>query len=200
MGLSSRREDTKVEAMKALATTILTCTVDSTKSITNGWTSVTNEDSMSIYVHYDIKLEMLCFYLHMMDRYALSIGGPEARAALQDAVVVPTIQAMVNMSFNTSNAKKGFDSQKWKNQMASEALDEYNKAGVDYFSCKNFGTEDKSAIFHDGTVIGKLAKRIENIAGQGLNLNLRMLVLVSMTDSLVKFKLKKQVEKACSTL
>ena len=189
-------KDGKFEAMQALGTTILTCTLHSTKSISEEWTNLTNEDSMSIYANYDVKLEMLCFYLHMMDRYALSIGGPETRATLQDVVVIPTIQALVNMSFDTSNAKKGFDAQKWKNQMFSKALEKYNNAGATYFSCKNFGTEDTSAVFHDDTVIGNLVKRIENIAGQGLNLNLRMLVLASMTDSLVNFQLKKQVEKA----
>ena len=96
-----------------LENTIVTYSLLATKPINDGWTSLTGEDPMSWKSNLVVRAEILWFFLHMMDRYAYSIGGPEVRATLQDAIVEHAIQAVLIASFDTSHAKKGFDSKEW---------------------------------------------------------------------------------------
>jgi hypothetical protein len=150
---------------------------------------------MSVKSNFVVQLEMLWFFLHMMDRYAFTIGGPEVRATLQDAIVESTIRDLLAATFDSSHVKKGFDVQEWKNRMVSDTLEEFNEAGLDYGSCTALVTESKVDAFREDSILGKLGARICRLTGQNpLNLNLRLLIWGAAAEFLVKSGLKKQVE------
>ena len=183
-----------------LVSTIVTCSLLATKPINDAWANLTGEDPMSWKSNLVVRAEILWFFLHMMDRYAYSIGGSEVRATLQDAIVENAIQAVLIVSFDTSHAKKGFDSNEWLSRMTSSALEEFNEAGLDYGSCKTLGVEGKGDFLREETTLGKLAARINNLTGQGYSIELRLLIWATVVESLGKSELKKQVEKACKIL
>lgn len=199
MGQNKDVDTEKMKAIKALEMTIVTSALLSTKPINDAWASVTGEDQMSMESNFVVRSEMLWFFLLMMERYALGIGDPEARDALQDAIVGGAIQGILTASFDTSHAKKGFDSKGWLNRMTSDMLEDYNEAASDYDSCASLVDElpDPSG---KRTILGKLGARIARQVDQQYNMNLLILISMTTADALVKSELKKQVEEACSIL
>jgi hypothetical protein len=186
--------------IEALKFTIITWSLLAAQPINDAWASLTGEDPMSVKSNSIVRSEVLWFFLHMMDRYAFSIGGPEVRATLQDAIVENAIQDVLIASFDTSHAKKGFDTKEWLSRMATSALEEFNEAGLDYSSCKTLGVEGKGDFAREGTILGKLAARINHLVGQGYNIQLRLLIWATAVESLSKSRLKEQVEKTCNIL
>lgn len=187
----------KAESVKALEDTIMIWALAANKSISDAWSRVTGENPIPWKSDFIVRSEMLWFFLHMMDRYAFEIGGPEVRATLQDEIVENAIQGLLESSFDSSQAKKGVDVKEWKTRMTSEALEEFNEAGLDYSSCKTLGVEGKGDFAREETVLGKLAARINHLVGQEFNIELRLLIWATAVESLAKSGLKEQVKKAC---
>ena len=185
----------KTESIKTLESTIVTWAFLSSKSISDAWASVTDENPMSWKSNFIVRSEMLWFFLHMMDRYAFEIGGPEIRAAFQDAIAENAIQGLLAASFDSSQVKKGFDVKEWQTRMASDALGEFNEAGLDYSSCKTLGVEGKGDFAREDTSLGKLAARINGLVGQGYNIELRLLIWATAAESLAKSGIREQVRK-----
>lgn len=199
-GRDARAEVEKLPPSKALEVTIVTWALLSTEPINDAWASLTGEDPMPVESNFIVRLEMLFFFLHMMDRYAFAIGGPEVRDTLQDEIVENTIQGVLIASFKPSHVKKGFDVEEWQTRMTSEALEDFNEAGLDYGSCTGLGLEGKADFLREETILGKLAARINRLTGQEFNTNLRLLIWATAVESLAKSGLKDQVEKACGGL
>ena len=199
MGQNKDIDTEKTRVIKAMEITIVTSALLSTKPINDAWASLTDEGPMSIESNFIVRSEMLWFFLHMMDRFAFEIGGPEVRATLLDTVVENAIQGILTASFDSSHAKKGFDSEEWLSRMASDMLEDYNEAASDYGSCTSLVDElpDPSG---KRTIIGKLGARIGRQVDQQYNMNLLILISMTAADALVKSQLKKQVEEACSIL
>jgi hypothetical protein len=195
---SPKKEETtdKNKGIKNLEITIGTWALLSTKPINDTWASLTGENPMSVQSNFVVRSEMLWFFLHMMDRYALAIGGPEVRATLQDAIVEHAIRELVTTSFNSSHVKKGFDVEGWKGRMVSDALEDFNEAGLDYRSCTALVTENKADFSREESILGKLGARICRFTEQNpSNLNLRLLIWANAAEFLAKSKLKQQIEK-----
>lgn len=185
----------KTEGIKKLEITIGTWALLSTKPINDAWTSLTGENPMSMQSNFVVRSEMLWFFLHMMDRYAFAIGGPEVRAALQDAIVESAIRELVATSFDSSHVKKGFDVEGWKSRMVSDALEDFNDAGLDYSSCTALVTESKADFSREESILGKLGVRICRFTEQNpSNLNLRLLIWATAAEFLAKSGLKQQLE------
>lgn len=150
---------------------------------------------MSVKSNFVVRSEMLWFFLHMMDRYAFAIGGPEVRATLQDAIVESAIRELLATSFDSSRVKKGFDVEGWETRMVSDLLEEFNEAGLDYSSCTALVTESKVDSCREESILGKLGARICRLIGQHpFNLELRLLLWGTAAEFLVKSGLKQQLE------
>ena len=150
---------------------------------------------MSVKSNFIVRSEMLWFFLHMMDRWAFAIGGPEVRATLQDAIVEDAIRELLATSFDGSHVKKGFDVEGWETRMVNDLLEEFNDAALDYGSCTALVTERKADFSREESILGKLGARICRLAGQDpFNLNLRLLIWATAAEFLAKSGLKKQVE------
>ena len=180
-----------------LESTIVTWALLASKPVSDSLASVAGEEPMPWISNFIVRSEMLWFFLHMMDRYAFEIGGPEVRATFQDEIVENAIQGLLDSSFDSSQAKKGFDVKEWKTRMTNEALEEFNEAGLDYSSCKTLGVEGKADFAREDTILGKLAARINRLVGQELNIELRLLIWATAVESLAKSGLKEQVQKTC---
>ena len=189
----------KTEIIEALEITVVTSALLSTKPINDAWASLTDEDPMSWKSNFIVRSEMLWFFLLMMERYALAMGGPEVRATLQDAIVENAIQAVLIAAFDTTHVKKGFDAKEWLNRMAIDALEAYNEAASDYDSCTSL-VDELPDLSGKRTILGKLGARIGRQVEQQYNPNLLLLISTAAADGLVKSELKKQVEKACKAL
>lgn len=194
--VAPKKEETtdKTEDIKKLESAIVSWALVSTKPINEAWASVTGEDPMSAKSNFIVRSEMLWFFLHMMDRYAFAIGGPEVRATLQDAIVESAIRGMLASSFDTTPAEKGFDSKEWLNRMASGGIEEFNEAQLDYSSCTTLGVEGTGDFAREETILGKLAARIDQLIGQELNIELRLVIWATAAEFLAKSGLEKQVE------
>jgi hypothetical protein len=150
---------------------------------------------MSVKSNFIVRSEMLWFFLHMMDRWAFAIGGPEVRATLQDAIVEDSIRELLATSFDGSHVKQGIDVEGWKTRMVNDLLEEFNDAGLDYGLCTALVTERKADFSREESILGKLGARICRLAGQEpFNLNLRLLIWATAAEFLAKSGLKKQVE------
>ncbi|HEX75897.1 MAG TPA: hypothetical protein G4O12_04850 [Dehalococcoidia bacterium] len=179
-----------------LGTNIVEWSLKSTGPINDAWPELTGEVPMSVKSNFIVRSEILWFFLHMMDRYSFAFGGPTVRDILQDAIVKNAIETMLTASFHAGQLdKKGFD--EWIGRISSNAVEEFNDAQIDYSSCKTLGIENRGDFLNEETIIGRLAARIEHLTGQNYNLHLRLLIWLTITESLVKSELKKLVEKAC---
>jgi hypothetical protein len=183
----------KTKAIKTLEDTIMIWSLAASKAIRDAWADVIGENPMPWKSDFIVRSEMLWFFLHMMERYAFDIG-PEARATLQDRIVPAAIQRLISTSFDKSNVQKGFDTKEWETRMANEGLEEFNEAEIDYSSCKTLGVEGKGDFAREETVLGKLAARINNLIGQGYNIDLRLLIWMTAVEFLAKSGIKEQVE------
>jgi hypothetical protein len=183
----------KTEGAKILEDTTMIWSLAASKAIRDTWADVIGEDPMPWKSNFIVRSEMLWFFLHMMARYAFDVS-PEARATLQDELVPTTIQRFIRTSFDSSQVKKGFDTKGWEIRMANEALEELNEAEMDYTSCRKLGVENEGGFTDEETVLGKLAARINNLIGQGYNIDLRLLIWMTAVESLAKSGLKEQVE------
>ena len=168
--------------------------------VNDAWTRLTGE-APTIKSDFIVRSEMLWFFLHVMDRYSFHTSGPEVRDILQDAIVENAIETMLTTSFDTTHAERGFDSEEWMSRMASNGLEEFNEAGLDYSSCTRSGMESSGDFFdREETILGKLATRIGRLTGQELNLDLRILIQETVLKCLAESKLKEQTKKACGVL
>ncbi len=184
----------KTKDIEVLEDIIVISSLNACKSISEEWNEVTTENPMSWQSNYTVRLETLFFFLHMMSRYAFEIN-PEARAILQDELVIRTIKRLVETSFDRSNVKKEIDVKALDTKIINEALEYFNEAEVDYSSCKRLGVEDKVGSPSEENVLNKLAWRISRFTGFEFNLKLEFLVWKASIESLAKSKLKEQVKK-----
>lgn len=185
----------KTEGIKKLESTIVSWALLSTKPINDAWASLTGENPMSEKSNFIVRSEMLWFFLHIMDRYAFAIGGPDVRDTLQDAIVESAIRGMLASSFDTTHAMKGFDSSEWLNRMVSSGLEEFNEAMLDYSSCTTLRIESTGDFACEQTILGKLGARICRFAGQNpFNPTLRVLLWGTAVEFLTMSRLEKQVE------
>ncbi|MEA3406644.1 MAG: hypothetical protein U9R48_01020 [Chloroflexota bacterium] len=194
-----------VKDLLALAGDIGMSALVSYKGIIGAVAEVTDEWAISEQLDFAIRLEMLWFFLHIVDRYAFGIGGPEFRAALQDEIAVPSIQAMVTASFvDSSDVEEGFDAKAWESRMVSDLIEEYNNSTLDYSMCKELGvkgldsTNSEEVVFGqlngEETILAKLAGRINRLVSEEFDVLLRVEVWHAAMIALVKSDLKEQVE------
>ena len=186
----------KTEGINTLEDIIAISSLAASKSVSDEWTEVTGEDSISWKSNFAVRLEMLYFFLHMMARYAFEIS-PEARATLQDELVPTAIQRLITTSFDRSHVKKGVNVKALDAKMANDALEEFNEAEFDYSSCKTLAGEGKGdseltpRFVREETILGKLDARINPERHPGLML----LIQTTAVEFLGKSGLKEQVRK-----
>lgn len=190
----------KTEPLRTLAITVVASALAASELVKDYWSNLTGEDPMPWKSNLVVRSEMLWFFLHMMDRYAFEIGGPRVTDTLQDAIVEDAIQGLLVVSFDSSHVKKGFNAKGWQTRMASEALEEFNEANLDYGACKSLGVEGHGDFAREETVLGKLAARINRLVEQEYSLRFRLLIWTIAGESLAKSELKRQVQLTCDML
>lgn len=190
-----------------LQTNLVTTSLLSTAPINEAWARLTGEEPMSWKSNVLVRMEMLWFFLHMMNRFALDAEGEEARATLQYAITENAIQGVIIESFDVSHAEKGFDVEEWRARTLSATISSMNEADLQYGSCTELIGPGKTALtsmLREETIVGKLAGRIAGQVqweGGGLrDMELRTLIVKAAIDALSASGLKQQVENACRAL
>ena len=187
----------KTESLITLASAIVSWALLSSKPISDACAAAADEARIRQQLDFGIRVEMLWFFLHMMERYAFATGGAELRASLQDEVAIEAIQAMVAASFDSSGVEQGFDAKGWETRMVNDLIEEYNESGLDYSTCKRLGVERWGDFVRLETVLGKLAARINHLVEECYDIELRLCISLTATEALAKSGLKQDVEGLC---
>ena len=176
---------------------IATTSVAGVQPIHDDWEEVTGEP-MSDRSDFIVRTEMVWFLLHMVARYAFKIGGPQARATIQDAIGASVVTSVVTFSFDTSDVQEGIDVEQMHRQMIGSCMTELNEAEAEYSSCKEvYGA---STVPTTEGIIGRLASRIATSTGQEDNVVLRLLIGKTAVEALYKSGLDAAVAKACGVV
>lgn len=181
--------------IKALEDIIVISSLVASKSVSDEWDKVTDEEPMPWKSDFAVRLEMLYFFLHMMARYAFTVSQ-ESRNMLQDELVLKTVQRLIQTSFDKSHVKERVDVKELDAQMVNNVLEAYNEAEIDYSACKRLGIEDKVGSSSEETVLNKLVWRVSRSTDFEYTLNLEFLIWKAAVESLSKSRLKEQVIKA----
>ena len=180
---------------RELETNVRGTSLAASRAINDAWASVTGEQRMSAKFDFIVRMEMVWFFLHVVNRTAFHIRGPQARALVQDAVAHGVVKKAVKLSFDIDvvRAQEGFDAERW----ATEGL---NETELDYSSCTELFGESSGPVawLDDQSVVGRLGKRIAEAAGHEQNQALRLLIAETATKALAVSGLVAQVDRACS--
>jgi len=189
--------------LKELEMMVGTTSLLSTEPIDDAWASTTGEEPMSWKSNFVVRMEMLWFFLHLVNRLAFTAGGPQARAYVQEAIAENVVRRVITSSFDTHQAREGFDAKEWQRRVISDAVEGLNEAEVDYCSCTDLFADARAgpeAIFREDTIAGRLAGRIARQVGQENNIGLRLTIETTAVKALTRSGLVDQVKKACSVL
>ncbi len=191
MGLFGNKEKKLIEALTILSKSVLQCIFSVAEAITTSLKSE-KEKSLTEEQDYSIKQEMLCFYLHYLDRIAIQEGGEQYYAWLQDNMVLTCSELLVELLFDTKNVAEDFDAQQWETRMVNECVDLYNKRGQEYMSLVLM---EEGKIPKDNAVFGKLMFNINEILGKDKINNFNMMIEVPLwvMQSASNIKLNDQV-------
>src|SRR3989304_2650062 len=96
-----------------------------------GLERIVGEKPVSETTSWAIRLEMMCFLLHMVDRCAFAAGGKRVRDRVFDAVSDSAIRAMVDASFHTTATSQGYDVQAFLDLEAGDCRKRLNEAQAD---------------------------------------------------------------------
>lgn len=184
--------------LKEIEESVLMTSLLVTEPINNAWAGLTGENAMSQKHNFFVRMEMLSFFLHLVNRYAFEAGGADARAAIQDAITTNVVTNVITSSFTISQAKEGFDAEQWQRNMISQGIEGLNDAEYDYGSCKEVYGESTgfAALLSDESVVGRLGIRIAEATGQADNADLRMFIGKTAIKALSKSELMGHVVKA----
>jgi hypothetical protein len=188
--------------LKELESSVATTSLLATEPINKAWGGLTGENPISAKSNFSVRLEMLWFFLHVVNRFAFGIGGPGARATIQDAIATTVMTDAITSSFDISQANKGFDAEKWQRNMITDVIEGLNEAEAAYGSCKEVYGESSGvgAWLSDDSVVGRLAGRIAETAGQSDNVDLKLLIAKTAVEALSKSGLTDRVAKACEVV
>jgi hypothetical protein len=182
----------------ALETSAITTALVAAEPIYQAWTSLTGEDPISIKSHFVVRMELLWYVLHYVNRVAFTAAGPEARARVQDSIAVRAVNSMIASSFDTK-AAAGIDVERWRLEMMDGAVDSLNDAELEYGSCPDFvaNLSAGESVLDYETATGRLAGRIASEVGQFGNVQLRLLVAQSAMKALGASGITERVKEAC---
>lgn len=184
--------------LKEIEGSVGTTSLLATEPINKAWAGLTGENPMSQTHNFVVRMEMLWFFLHLVNRYAFEAGGPDARAAIQDAIATNVVTNAVTSWLDISQPKVGFDAEQWERNMISGGIEGLNDAEADYGSCKEVYGESTgaAALLSDESVVGRLGGRIADTTGQPENADLRMFIGKTAIEALTKSGLVERVVKA----
>ncbi|MSQ21738.1 MAG: hypothetical protein EXR53_00290 [Dehalococcoidia bacterium] len=192
--------DSREQAMDALRLALVTAARSAAASIYDEWVVLTGEHSMPLDSSRAIRFETLAVCIHAMNRFALVAGGPEARAAIQDAVAQGAIKEALAGPSGRGGAHQGFETAEWQEWMTEDILLLVNAADRDYTKCGELASNSGLAPFRSDTVFGKLASRIARQVGREELMPLRLAIWNCALAALRISRLKEHVEEACKVL
>jgi hypothetical protein len=195
-----RRPEQK--ALAELEISVVKTSLLSTEPVNEAWGHLTGEAPMSTKSNFIVRMEMLWFFLHVVNRMAFHIGGPQVRAIIQDAIATKVVAGVIASSFDISQAQEGFDAHQWQQKMISDAIEGLNEAESDYGSCTALFAEPPgpATYLSEQYVVGKLGGRIARAVGQENNPTLWLLVSTTAVEALAKSGFTDQVKNACRAL
>ncbi len=192
--------DSWEQAMDALRLAVVTAARSAAASIYDEWATLTGEYRMPVDSSRAIRFETLAVSLHAMNRFAQAAGGPEARAAIQDAVTQGAIKEALAGPSGGGDTHQGFETEEWQEWMTEDMLLLVNAADRDYTLCGDLASNSGLAPFRSDTVIGKLASRITRQVGREELMPLRLAIWNSALGALRSSRLKEHVDEACRVL
>jgi hypothetical protein len=176
MGIFKSNKNNQLDALKKLSSSILQCTFSVSDTIIESLTSE-NTDSITWEQNYGIKKEVLCFYLHYVDRVAIQEGDKRYYAWLQDNMVQPCSEVFIKLLFNTEGAKEEFDAEEWNSRMVGECIDLYNERGQVY---STLDLTSESGFPREDTVFGMLMSNINGVLGREEYSDINLLIVIPL--------------------
>jgi len=148
--------------------------------------------------YFPVLFEFMCFFLHLTNRSAFARLGHEKRNKLYDALVPPTIDAMIETYFGhwPKNLKDGIERDFYNN---------LNNAEMEYGSCKALllKPEDDTPILEkiesrakSKSMVGQLTDNLSQIVEGKINMN--VLFQVKICDVVVESLKKKEIDSLVS--
>lgn len=179
------------DAIASLGENIIGTALLSTQPVNEAWPV----KPMPAKANYVVRMEMLMFIIHMVNRFALAAAGTEAMAALRRAVAQRVMPSIIKASFDTRSAKPGFDAEEWQRRMIDEALGMLDEAEAEYSECRDLGGDmGPKSLASDDIIVGRLANRIFESTDIPDDLMLRMLIGSTAVGVLARSGLKEQAE------
>ena len=179
------------DAIASLGENIIRTALLSTQPINEAWPV----KPMPTKANYVVRMEMLMFIIHMVNRFALAAAGTEAMSALRRAVGQSDMPSIIKASFDTRSAKPGFDAEEWQRRVIADALGMLDEAEVEYSECKDLaGDMGAKSLTSDDIMVGRLANRIFESTDIPDDFMLRMLIGSTAARVLVRSGLKQQAE------
>ena len=170
MRIFKSKAEKQREAIDILRNCVLDCTFTVSEKIIN---AVESEQIMlSDECNYQIKQEVLYFYLLYIDRVAMNDNNMSFYEKLQDAMVVSTCEVFVDMQFNINKANGDFDVEKWRTGMVQENVDLYNERGENFSALPLVSKED---LLSDESILIKTVENIDGSLGREQNIDLRLI-------------------------
>ncbi len=179
------------DAVASLGENITRAALLSTQPINEAWPV----KPMPTKANYVVRMEMLMFIIHMVNRFALAAGSTETMATLRRAVAQSVMPSMIKASFDTRSTKPGFDAAEWQRRMIDDALGMLDEAEAEYGECRDLGGDmGPKSLASDDIIVGRLANRIFESTDIPDDFMLRMLIGSTAVRVLARSGLKEQAE------
>jgi len=156
------------------------------------------EGTADTVVKMELHMEVLAFFCHYLSRTALSVGGPNFRADLQDLVVPLVIDTTIEVSTGGSRGSTPEKYESWKTGFKGNFLELIDLRELELAECKSLGlseSEMKAFSFtNTATMVGVLAAKIDELLGTEDHLATRMNVALATAKGLAASKMSTKIE------
>ena len=155
------------------------------------------EGTEDMAVQMKLHMEVLGFFCHYLSRAALSVGGPNFRAELQDMVVPMVINATLEVSTGAGGSNpENYES--WKARFKENLLEFIGEMEVELAECKSLGVSESEmkafSFTKTETMVGVLAARIDRMLGTEDHLTTRMNVALTTAKGLASAQIGSSIE------
>jgi hypothetical protein len=184
--------------LRALEQAVVLASLSAAADIQKAWPQHTGIALTNPQDGYAISMEILYFFLHIVNRDAFELGGSAARDQIQDALVVRVLDGVIRASFDARNARAEFDSERWFKRMLEEAIENLNSAEMEYGHLTEvFGDGADMLDFSQPTVLVALHRNVAAVCSEEDNLFLRTAIGSAVVAAYSNSLLPHHVKLAC---
>ncbi len=152
---------------------------EAVKSLTSFPSEKENQENW-LYVQF----EFVYFFMHLTNRSAFSILGPEGRNKLQNELSLLIVGSIFD-------AMVGHWPQKFKDGIRHDFLEKLNNAELEYGACKEFLSTDNP--FAGDGLLNKLALNVAGLVGKPMDQEVIVKVISVASESFAQMKLNEMM-------